>query len=233
MLLILRILVCAACLLALGVDAASAQPAGRLAGVVRDATGSALPGVTLTVAGPALTAPRTVVTDDHGEYVLDSLPEGHYLVTATFSGFEPRTTEVPVGTGRVKIVSCVEPRRPGPQSVVCASAPRSPRAQQATRQVTAGNAPEWSGKRLRCLRAQYWPCRVGHLRVFCLRLSAAPSRRNHRHGLELVSAGLPAAKPLSCAAQDCHPVIRQRSSLRERHDRLEGRLGRPFGSHGR
>jgi iron complex outermembrane recepter protein len=99
MLLILRTLVCAACLLAVGVDAASAQPAGRLAGVVRDATGSVLPGVTLTVAGPALGAPRTVVTDEHGQYVLDSLPEGRYLVTATFSGFEPRTTEVQVGSG--------------------------------------------------------------------------------------------------------------------------------------
>ena len=99
MLLILRTLVCAACLLAVGVDAASAQPAGRLAGVVRDATGSVLPGVTVTVAGPALGAPRTVVTDAHGQYALDSLPEGRYLVTATFSGFEPRRTEVQVGTG--------------------------------------------------------------------------------------------------------------------------------------
>ena len=96
-LLIPRTLACAACLLAVGVDAVSAQPAGRLAGVVRDATGSVLPGVTVTVAGPALAAPRTVVADEHGQYALDSLPEGRYLVTATFSGFEPRTTEVPVG----------------------------------------------------------------------------------------------------------------------------------------
>ena len=96
MLLILRTLVCAACLLAVGVDAASAQPAGRLAGVVRDATGNVLPGAMLTVAGPALGAPRTV-THEHGQYVLESLPEGRELVTATFSGFEPRTTEFPVG----------------------------------------------------------------------------------------------------------------------------------------
>ena len=97
MLLMLRTLVCAACLLAVGVDAASAQTAGRLAGVVRDATGSVLPSVTLTVAGPALGAARTVVTDEHGQYVLDSLPEGRYRVTAAFSGFELRTTEVRSG----------------------------------------------------------------------------------------------------------------------------------------
>ena len=97
MLSIVRTLICAACLLAVGVDAASAQPGGRLAGVVRDATGSVLPGVTLTVAGPALGVPRTVVSDEHGRYLFDSLPEGRYLVTAVFSGFEPRTTEVQVG----------------------------------------------------------------------------------------------------------------------------------------
>jgi hypothetical protein len=100
MLLMLRRFVCAACLLTVGVDTASAQTAGRLAGVVRDATGSVLPGVTLTVAGPALRAPRTVVTDEHGQYVVDSLPPGRYLVTAACSGFEPRTTEVQVSTGR-------------------------------------------------------------------------------------------------------------------------------------
>ncbi len=99
MLLMLRTLVCAACLLAVGVDAASAQTAGRLAGVVRDATGDVLPGVTLIVAGPALTAPRTVVTDEHGGYVLESLPAGHYVVTATRSGFEPDTTGVDVEGG--------------------------------------------------------------------------------------------------------------------------------------
>jgi iron complex outermembrane recepter protein len=97
--LILQTLVYTACLLAVGVDAASAQSAGRLAGVVRDATGSVLPGVTLTVASPALGAARTVITDEHGQYVVDSLPEGRYRVTAAFNGFERRTTEVQVGTG--------------------------------------------------------------------------------------------------------------------------------------
>ena len=76
---------------------ASAQPAGQLTGVVRDTTGSVLPGVTVTVTGAALIAPRTVVTDEHGEYVVDALPAGRYLVTAAFSGFEPSSTEIDVG----------------------------------------------------------------------------------------------------------------------------------------
>src|SRR5512143_2929606 len=99
MLVMLRTLLFAACLLAVGVDAESTQPEGRLTGVVRDDTGSVLPGVTLTAARSAMTAPLTAVTDDHGRYVLDSLPAGHYLVTAALNGFEPKTTEVDVEGG--------------------------------------------------------------------------------------------------------------------------------------
>jgi iron complex outermembrane recepter protein len=76
---------------------ASAQPGGQLTGVVRDTTGSVVPGVTVSVTGEALTAPRTVVTDEHGEYAVDALPAGRYLVTAAFSGFEPSRTEIDVG----------------------------------------------------------------------------------------------------------------------------------------
>jgi iron complex outermembrane recepter protein len=85
-------------LLALGTAAAWAQTAGQLAGVVRDTTGSGLPGVTVTVAGATLGAPRTVVTDEHGRYFLESLPPGRHRVTASFSGFEPWSSEVEVGT---------------------------------------------------------------------------------------------------------------------------------------
>jgi iron complex outermembrane receptor protein len=88
---------CAGGLLAFGTAVAWAQTAGQLAGVVRDTTGSVLPGVTVTVAGVALVAPRTVVTDQDGRYVLDSLPAGRHLVTAAARGFEPRSTEVEVG----------------------------------------------------------------------------------------------------------------------------------------
>ena len=77
------------CLVALGAVVASAQPSGQLTGVVRDTTGSVLPGVTLAITGEALSAPRTVVTNEHGEYVVDALPAGCYLVTAMVSGFGP------------------------------------------------------------------------------------------------------------------------------------------------
>ena len=93
---ILRMFVCAVCLLGAGVDAAAAQPAGRLAGVVRDTTGNVLPGVRLTVTGGPPAASQTAVTDDDGRYALDSIPLGHYLVTGALGGFEPRTIAVDV-----------------------------------------------------------------------------------------------------------------------------------------
>ena len=71
--------------MALGTVMASAQPGGRLTGVVRDTTGSVVPGVTVTVTGAASSTPRTVVTDEHGDYVVDALPAGRYLVTAAFN----------------------------------------------------------------------------------------------------------------------------------------------------
>ena len=88
----------ACCLLTLA-SVAWAQPAPRLSGLVRDATGSALPGVTVTVAGTALAAPRTVVTDERGRYEVDTLPTGRYSIMAALRGFEPWSTEIDVGAG--------------------------------------------------------------------------------------------------------------------------------------
>ena len=87
--------VCAHALLLLSI-AASAQPLQTLSGVVRDTTGAVLPGVTVTVAGPALAAPRVTVTDGEGRFALDTLPAGRYRVTAALNEFEPRTTEIDV-----------------------------------------------------------------------------------------------------------------------------------------
>ena len=41
---------------------------GRITGIVTDNTGAVLPGVTVTVAGPALIQPQTTVTSADGTY---------------------------------------------------------------------------------------------------------------------------------------------------------------------
>src|SRR5262245_2232668 len=75
------------------------QPHVRLVGVVRDGTGAVLQGVSVTATGDALPASRAVVTDEQGRYAFDSLPPGHYVITAMAEGFEPRSVEVIVGAG--------------------------------------------------------------------------------------------------------------------------------------
>jgi hypothetical protein len=62
--------------------------AQQIAGVVRDASGAVLPGVTVEAASPALIERvRTAVTDGSGQYRLDNLTAGTYAVTYTLPGF--------------------------------------------------------------------------------------------------------------------------------------------------
>lgn len=59
-----------------------------IAGVVKDASGSVLPGVTVEAASPALIEKaRTVVSDGAGEYKIVDLRPGTYTVTFTLVGF--------------------------------------------------------------------------------------------------------------------------------------------------
>ena len=61
---------------------------GEIFGRVQDATGAVLPGVTVTVSGPALLQPQSVVTSRTGSYRIPSLPIGTYTVTFEMEGFK-------------------------------------------------------------------------------------------------------------------------------------------------
>src|SRR5262245_15623986 len=61
---------------------------GRITGVVTDNTGAVLPGVSITVAGPALIQPQSTVTGSDGSYRYPSLPPGVYTVTFELAGFQ-------------------------------------------------------------------------------------------------------------------------------------------------
>src|SRR5437773_1673146 len=61
---------------------------GSIAGVVKDATGAVLPGVTVEAASPALIEKvKTVVTDNEGQYKILDLRPGSYSVTFSLAGF--------------------------------------------------------------------------------------------------------------------------------------------------
>ena len=67
--------------------AASAQTTGGIVGRVTDATGAALPGVTVEAKSRALQGTRSAETATDGVYRLSLLPPGDYAITATLSGF--------------------------------------------------------------------------------------------------------------------------------------------------
>jgi hypothetical protein len=84
--------------LAGGAGAALAQ--ASIAGVVQDASGAVLPGVTIEAASPVLIERvRTVVTDGAGQYRIEPLRPGTYTVTFSLPGFSTVRREGVVLTG--------------------------------------------------------------------------------------------------------------------------------------
>jgi hypothetical protein len=84
----------AAILAVLSAEPAYAQSSqGRLTGVVTDAQGAVLPGVTVTASSPALIGTRTTVTEPDGKYLFASLPTGTYKVTFDLQGFKQSVRE--------------------------------------------------------------------------------------------------------------------------------------------
>src|SRR5437868_7052252 len=66
----------------------SAHAQSAFSGVVRDASGAVLPGVTVEAESPVLIEKaRSVVTDGEGRYTIVNLRPGTYSVTFTISGF--------------------------------------------------------------------------------------------------------------------------------------------------
>jgi Carboxypeptidase regulatory-like domain len=74
--------------LALAVMVPSLAAAQSIAGVVRDASGAVLPGVTVEAASPALIEKvRTAVSDGAGQYRIENLTPGTYKITYSLPGF--------------------------------------------------------------------------------------------------------------------------------------------------
>ena len=104
---------------------ASAQTA-EIAGVVRDASGAVLPGVTVEASSPALIErSRVVFTDGQGQYRVIALNPGAYKVTYTLPGFNTvvrdgvvltaaftATVDVPMSVGSVEETVTVSGQTP-------------------------------------------------------------------------------------------------------------------------
>ena len=79
---------------------ASAQTA-ELRGSVADTTGSALPGVTVTIVNSATGVERVFVTDAQGAFRAPALQPGPYTVESTLTGFGTDTKKVVLTVGQV------------------------------------------------------------------------------------------------------------------------------------
>ena len=79
---------------------ASAQTA-ELRGTVTDTTGSALPGVTVTIVNSATGISRVVVTDGQGGFRVPAVQPGPYTVETSLSGFNTDTKKVVLTVGQV------------------------------------------------------------------------------------------------------------------------------------
>ena len=78
-------------------SAAAAQTTtGTISGRIVDSQGLALPGVTVTVAGPNLQGTLTVVSTDNGDYTIPRVPPGTYTVTFELSGFQRQEKPVTI-----------------------------------------------------------------------------------------------------------------------------------------
>jgi PAS domain S-box-containing protein len=74
---------------------------GGITGVVTDASGSVLPGVTVTLTNIATHATRVVQTNESGAYAMPALPPGVYSLKSELSGFravERGNIEIQVGS---------------------------------------------------------------------------------------------------------------------------------------
>lgn len=96
---VLAIAVVAMCLLAMPAFGQFGEAKGSIHGKTVDQQGGVLPGVSVTVKGPA--APQTIFTDARGEFHSVNLPPGIYTLTLALQGFSTVNQEnVTVNIGR-------------------------------------------------------------------------------------------------------------------------------------
>src|SRR5712692_8428174 len=111
-------------LVALGVVPAAAQTGqmfGELVGKVTDNQGGVLPGVTVTLSGPAVMGTQTAITNEHGQYRFPAVNSGTYKLEFQVSGFSDLVREGIVVPVRQTITVDVEMKIASLQETVTVS----------------------------------------------------------------------------------------------------------------
>src|SRR5437016_9389050 len=84
------------------------QGSGNITGVVRDATQSAIPSVSVQITDVQTGVGTTVLTNETGAYRVNSIPPGTYRIEATLPGFSPAIRDgATVSTGQTLAVDLI------------------------------------------------------------------------------------------------------------------------------
>src|SRR3954454_7745872 len=84
---------------------------GVLTGVVKDVSGGALPGVTVSVTSETTRSNVDAVTNGDGVYTTSTLAAGSYRIAAALDGFEAPAQTVTIGSGEVRADITMSPSR--------------------------------------------------------------------------------------------------------------------------
>src|SRR5947209_850501 len=95
----MRFLLLSLTLLGVAVPTFAQSASGSIEGVVTDASGGVLPGVTVAIKNMDTNVSRDLVTDERGRYRAPALQVGRYEVSATLSGFQA----APIGNVVVQV----------------------------------------------------------------------------------------------------------------------------------
>lgn len=103
---------------------AQTSTSGAIEGTIKDATGAALPGVTVEIRSPQMQGVKSDTTDAKGNFRFSLLPPGTYSMTATLSGFSPtKQSNIQVGVSRVITLDVKLSQAVSEQITVTAAAP--------------------------------------------------------------------------------------------------------------
>lgn len=131
-----------AALFAIPWSAFAQRTTGDIRGVVTDQSGAVLPGVTVTLRGPAVAGTPTTVSNEEGVYRFPNLSPGTYEITAELSGFTTTAqTGIPVSLGGTAEVNVQ--LRVSTQSETITVVAESPVVDSTTTQVSTNYSREW------------------------------------------------------------------------------------------
>jgi len=124
---------------------AFAQTTGSVTGVVRDESGAAVPGATVTISGPQLPLGRTTTSRPDGVFQFFNLPPGNYQIRVELQGLGAFQQEVVVSVAKVTEVWPVLRTTVAEEVTVTAATPlvdtKSSEVSQVTKRETLEKLP--------------------------------------------------------------------------------------------